>query len=168
MSDGLTHRFALMVKNSILCPLVYQNRKAPKFMNDAGTPQSVKAKKADYWVDLEAAAAFGYWHDAVLVEITNTPSVLELIAALDCARQALRRFELPKALTTDPTEYVHEQLVFSPKNVHVVSSVGLETIFDRVLNETLVGVSQAGSTSGLKTNNAYIGKFSYTISNYLN
>jgi phage major head subunit gpT-like protein len=167
-SDALTHRFVMMVKTGMLNPVIYQNRKAPKFMTDAGTPHSSKAKKADYWIDLEAAAAFGYWWDAVMVEVTNTPSVLELIAAVDCARQALRRFELPKSLTTDPTEYPHEQLVINPKNVHVVCSVGLETLFDRVTTQHLLGVNQAGSSSGLNPNNAYVGKFGYTVSNYLN
>ena len=167
-SDGLTHRFVVMTKEGMLPPLIYQNRKPPKFMTDAGTAPSSKAKMAAYWIDLEAAAAFGYWWDAVMVEVTNTPSVLELIAAVDCARQALRRFELPKSLTTDPTEYPHEQLVINPKNVHVVCSVGLETLFDRVTTQHLLGVNQAGSSSGLNPNNAYVGKFGYTVSNYLN
>jgi len=167
-SDGLTHRFVMLVKDSVLNPMIYQTRKKPNFMTDAGTPQSSKAKKADFWIDLEAAAAFGYWWNAVMVEITNTPSVLELIGAVDCARQALRRFELPKALVTDPTEYPHEQLVISPKTAHVVCSVGLETLFDRVVTQNLLGVNQAGSTSGLQVNNAYYGKFSVTTSNHLN
>lgn len=167
-SDAVVHRFVVMVKNGMLDPLIYQNRKSPKFMTDAGTPASSKAKKADYWVDLEAAVAFGYWWDAVMVEVTNTPSVLELIAAFDCARQALRRFELPKALSTDPTEYPHEQLVIDPKTVHVVCSVGLETLFDRVLHETYYGISQAGSTSGIRPNSLYANKFTYTTTNYLN
>lgn len=167
-ADGKTHCFTLSVTNGVLNPFMYQDRKQPQFGTDAGTPASQKAKRADYWIDLEAAAGHGYWWDSVMVKFVGTPTVLEAIAAIDAARQALRQFSLPVALPTDGVEYPHEQLEFSPSNVVLTASIGIETIMDRVLNESYYGISQAGSSSGVTPNNLYYKKFSLIVSNYLN
>lgn len=167
-SDGTTHNVYLLVRNEMLCPLIYQNRKPPKFGTDAGTPQSEKAKKADYWLDLEAAAAHGYWWDAVKLTITGTPTILELITYLDKLHQVMSQFSLPISLATDPTEYVHEQLEWSPATVTVATSIGLQQLMNRVLNEAYYGISVAGSTSGINPVSIYYKKFTHIASNYLN
>jgi hypothetical protein len=169
-ADGVNHAFAILIHGpdqGVVRPLMFQARKEPKFMTDAGTPQSFKAKKAGYWIDLEAAAAFGYWWDAVLLEITNTPTLIELSECLDAARQQFRGFTLPTALPTDPLEYVHEQMQFRPDVSTVVCSTGLEMLFTHLLGEERIGVSVAGSTSGF-TNNIYYNKFGLVTSNYMN
>lgn len=163
-ADAIVHRFCLLITNGPLKPLLYQSRKKPQFDTDAGTKQSSKAKKADYWIDLEAAAAFGYWWDAVMVEITNTPSVQDIWNAIDCARIALRSFKLPKARSEDPDEYIHEQLQFSPENSTIVCSTGIETKMDHALNETYYGTGSGTFTS----NNIYHKKFNLVASGRLN
>lgn len=154
-SDAVVHRFVLMNPSSAVMPLVYQDRKQPNFETDAGTKQSIKAKKSDYWIDLEGAAAFGYWWDAVMVKITNTPTLIELMTCVDAARQCMRRFTLPVALPTDPVERVHEQTQFNESSSTIVCSTGLEQLFGHLLGEDRVGVSVAGSTAGITSNIYY-------------
>jgi phage major head subunit gpT-like protein len=165
-ADGNVYQFDLLVHNGPLRPLMFQNRKPPNFMTDAGTPQSSKQKKADYWIDLEAAAAFGYWWDAINVQITNLPTLIDLFTCIDGARQMMRRFYLPRALPTDPLERVHEQLQFSNKVATIVSDTHLEQLFNHLLYEDRVGVSVAGSTAGI-TSNIYYNRFGLVVTGYL-
>ena len=165
-SDAVVHTFIILVHDGVLKPLIYQNRKPPRFMTDSGTPQSSFAKKSNYWIDLEAAAAFGYWWDAIKITITNTPSLIDLFTCIDAARICLRRFTLPRALVTDPVEKVHEQKMFNPLNATIVCSTGLEQLFHHLLNEDRVGVSVAGSTAGI-TSNIYYKAFGLVVTGYL-
>ena len=165
-NDGVTHRLIMLYHGGDLKPLMFQNRKPAQFNTDAGTPASIKAKEADYWIDLEAAAAFGYWWDAVRVTITDTPTLTELFAIIDGCRQCFRRFQLPKALDTDPNEYPHEQTQFGADNTTIVCSTGLEQLLNHALNEDRVGVSVAGSTGGI-TSNIYYKKFGLIATNRL-
>jgi phage major head subunit gpT-like protein len=165
-SDGIVHTFCMLIHNGAVKPLVYQNRKPAKFMTDAGTPQSEKAKKADYWIDLEAAPAYGYWWDAIRVKITNTPSLLDIFTCIDACRMTFRRFKLPKALLTDPDERVHEQTELRPDTTTIVCSTGLEQLFNHALFEDRVGVSVAGSTAGI-TSNIYYRGMSLVVSGFL-
>lgn len=168
VADGLTHTMVVNVKNTELSPLIYQVRDEPKFITDAGTPQSEIADRALYVVHLEAAAGYGYWHDSVKIKFLGTPTYTEALGGLDVARQALRRFSYPISLPTDPVEYVHEQMVWAPDTVTVVNSVGLETILTKVLNENSYGISPAGSTAGFESNNVYFKKFTQITTNALN
>lgn len=165
-SDAVVHKFVMLVKNDILQPLLYQDRKAAKFNTDAGTPQAEKAKQADYWVDLEGVAGFGYWWDAVQMTITNTPTITELISCVDACRVTFRRFTLPKALPTDPVERVHEQTPFDNSTITIVTSTGLEQLFNHILKEDRIGVSVAGATAGI-TNNIYYNTFGLITTGYL-
>jgi phage major head subunit gpT-like protein len=166
-SDGLVYRFAILIHNGPLRPLMLQKRKPPKFLTDAGTPDSQKAKQADYWIDLELAAAHGYWWDAILMDITNAPSLIDLFTFIDACRRQLRSFKLPKAITTDPDERPHEQLEFSSDVATIVCDTNLEQLFNHLLYEERVGISVAGSTAGI-TNNIYRNKFGLVVSGYLN
>lgn len=165
--DTLTHAFILMVTNNgVVKPIVYQKRKAPVFRTDAGTEMSYKAKIADYWIDLEAAAGYGYWWDAIRVDITNTPTLIELFQCIDAARQQMRTFTLPIALATDPVEYVHEQTQFTPDSSIIACSIGLEQMFNHLLYEDRVGVSVPGSNAGI-TSNIYFKQFALMTSNLI-
>lgn len=168
-SDGATSRLIFLIHGpqQILKPLLLLKRKPPKFMTDAGTPQSEKQKFADYWIDLEASAGYGYWWDAIRVTITNSPSLLDMFACIDAARQMFRTFTLPTALDTDPVEYVHEQTPFNAKTATIACSTNLEQLLNHALNEDRVGVSVAGSTAGI-TNNIYRGSFGLVTSALLN
>ncbi len=168
-SDAVVHRFILMVHDdqTPLKPLILQKRKSPEFRTDAGSPASFKAKEADYWIDFELAAAYGYWWNSVQVVITNTPSLTEVFSIIDACRQQIRQFSLPRALPTDPIEYAHEQTQFSPATATIACSVGLEQLLNHALNEDRVGVSVAGSTGGI-TSNIYYRGFNLVTSNLLN
>lgn len=166
-SDGITHCMTVSVVNSMLNPFIYQNRKPPEFNTDAGTPASKKAKKADYWIDLEAGFGFGYWWDSVMVKFTDTPTVVEFINGLDAAYQALMRFSLPKSLSTDPYEYPHEQLQPNAKNLAVTCSVGLQTIASKALNDTYYGVTTAATTAN-SPSGFWADKYTLIHSNWLN
>lgn len=168
IADGLTHRMVVCVKNDFLNPIVYQVRDNPKFMTDAGTPQSELADKAIYAVQLEAAAGYGYWWDAVMVEFAGTPTFTETLTGLDVAKQALRRFTYPISQATDPVEYPHEQTEWNPETITVVNSVGIENQLTKVLGENSYGISPAGSTAGFQTNNIYYKKFTQITTNALN
>jgi phage major head subunit gpT-like protein len=167
-SDSTSHRIVVMVNEGPLKPLIFQNRQEPEFDTDSGTKESTYRKKTRYWIDLEAAFGYGYWWDAVMVEITNTPTFTEMQNILSAARQALRQFTLPKAKSEDANEYIHEQLEFKPDNTAVVCSTGLETVLDAVLNNASVGISVPTSTSGISSNNNWYKKFTLLHSNYLN
>lgn len=167
-ADATQHRVIILIKNSLLCPLLFLNRKAPKLVTDAGTPQSELAKRANWALDLECTPGHGYWQDAIQLIITGTPTVLELITYINALRNAISRFTLPVSLATDPLEYVHEQLDWTPDNIMVLTSNDLFTLMNQVLNETYFGISQAGSSSGITPNNIYFKKFTLIHSNYLN
>lgn len=165
-NDGVTHKFVLAVHDRSLKPFLYQNRKEPVLLTDAGSPASSKAKKADYWIDLEGAAAFGYWWDAVLVTITDTPTIVELGTALDAALIMLRSFKLPKAMNNSPDQRVHEQKEMSPANSTIICSLRLEQLFRHLLKDARIGVSVAGSTGGI-ANNVYYNRHGLVVSGFL-
>lgn len=154
-ADGVVHRFALLIHNGALKPLLYQNRKGPKLITDSGTPQSEQNKIVKWTIDLEGAAAFGYWWDAILIEITNTPSLLDIFTCIDAAWKQILTFQMPLGLTTDKPEFIHEQLQLSPQVSTIVCSTGLYPLFRHALNEDRVGVSVAGSTAGITSNIYY-------------
>lgn len=167
-SDGKIHLCAILIhadtKNQGVRPMLWQRRKEFKYHTDAGTPQSWKAMQADYWIHGEFAAAFGYWWDAILCTITNTPGLLDIFTILDGFRQTFRRFTLPKNLPGDQLQRVHEQFRYDKDNVCIVTDTYMEALFNHVLHEERIGVTPntlaTGTTSGF-TNNIYRNKFSY-------
>lgn len=166
-ADGATYKVAFLLHYGAVKPLGYQVRKAPRLGTSAGESRSTEAKQVNYWCDLEGAAFFGYWWDAVLVTITNTPSLQDIFTIIDQAAKQFWSFQLPAALPTDPALYVHQDVEFSPEVGTVVCSTGLGMLFTHALNEDRVGVSVAGSTSGI-TSNIYRGKWGLVVSGYMN
>lgn len=168
-SDSITHRFVLALNNGSmgLKPFLWQQRKPPEVDTDAGSPDSRKAKRTDYWVDMEGINGYGYWWDAVLVEILNTPNLTDIFVAIDACIKQFYAFTLPLALPTDPTIYVHNDLDFNSTNATIISSTGLYPLMRHALKEDRVGVSVAGSTAGI-TSNIYYNMFGLMATGYLN
>jgi phage major head subunit gpT-like protein len=166
-SDGLTYNAVFMLHYNAIKPLGYQRRKGPDLRTNAGTPQSFEAKQVNYWVDLEAAAFFGYWWDAILVKITNTPNLTDIFTIIDVAIKQFLSFTLPTGLPSDPALYIHQDIEFTKEVGTIVCSNGLWALLNHGLNEERIGVSVAGSTSGF-TNNIYRGAFGLVASGYLN
>lgn len=166
-ADGVTNRIIFFVHNGSLKPMIYQNRKAPALGTNSGTPQALEAKRTNYWVDLEGQAAFGYWWDAILVTITNSPSLADIFVILDGIVRQFRSFGLPVGLPTDPVEYVHEQLVFTAEVCTVLCSTGIERLMWHALYEDRVGAAVVPSNAGI-TWNIYRGLANLLTTNYLN
>jgi phage major head subunit gpT-like protein len=166
-ADAATYKMVFLLNYGPLKPLLYQNRRGPDLANTAGTPQALEAKRANYWVDLEGAAAFGYWWDSILITITNTPSLADMFTCIDAAMKQFLTFTLPGALPTDPSLYVHQDLQFTPDVGTIVCSTGLWALLRHALMEDRVGVSVAGSTAGI-TSNIFYNLFGLVASGYLN
>jgi phage major head subunit gpT-like protein len=168
-ADGITGKAIFMVANSgsgPVKPILYQRRKGPAFETDAGSPASMKAKQADYWIDLEAAALYGYWWDAIMVKTVNTPSILDIQTIIDQVIKQFLSFALPAALASDPPMYIHQGLDMTKKIGMCVTGVSLSQLVWHVLNEDRIGISVAGSTAGI-TRNIYQGRWSQISSAYI-
>lgn len=151
-ADSRVETFIVLVKNGSygLKPLLYQNRKAPELMTNFGTSDMSFSKVLRYWVDLEAAAAFGYWWDACRCVITNTPTFAELQTCIDGVFKQMYEFKLPKNNPQEPDEFVHEQRLFDAKNITIVCSTGLTRLFQHLLGEERIGInSQTGFTNNI-------------------
>jgi phage major head subunit gpT-like protein len=155
-NDGLTYKLAALHTGGPLKPLLWQDRKPPKFEDNSGTQQSKEAKLVNYWIDLEGAAAYGYWWDAVFVAITDTPTVVEFHTILQNILNAFYTFQLPKALTSDDGEFIHEQRVFTESNLTLVGSVGLTEIATQALAQDWVPQTIGANT--VAVTNRYKGK----------
>ncbi len=145
-ADGRTYKIAALYTGGALKPLMWQDRKAPKLMTNAGTPQSSEEKEIRYWLDMEGQSIFGYWWDACQIAFTNLPSVQELHTAFTTIENAFRTFALPTSLAADFREYVHEQTEFSQSNLCLVASTGLRVPLATALNEAWVPVSPAAGS----------------------
>ncbi len=163
-SDGLTYNLAALFTGGPLKPLLWQERMGPDFQTDGGTPQAKLNKTVKYWIDFEAQAAYGYWWDSVLMQFTNLPNVTDFQLALADISTAFRGFQLPKSLTSEDGEYIHEQEVFSSKNMTLVGSAALERVAAGALNEDFVPVTVGGST--VAANNIYRGWADFVPTNF--
>lgn len=161
-NDSVICNVVAMLHTGPIKPLIYQRRKEPRFMDDYGEKSSFFAKKVRYWVDMECGIGFGFWHDAILMEIEDTPNVTEVQEVISAIQQRFRTFQLPKAMASDQTEYVHEQTEFNAATCTFVVSPNLENLFRAVLeSETIVN-------GGAAVTNIYRGQGRVTVSNHLN
>jgi phage major head subunit gpT-like protein len=156
-SDGATAKSVFMVVNGAdgpVRPMMYQRRKDPEIVTDAGTPQARIAKQATYAVDLEAEAFPGWWWQAILVNWVNTPNLQDIFTVIDGVIRLLLQYQLPAALPSDPPMFVHQGLDLTPgKEIGtVVCSPLLAQLFAHALYEDRVGISPAGSTAGITWN----------------
>lgn len=166
-ADAATFKCAFLIKDGSggVRPVGWQNRKPPRLGTNSGESRSIESKQVNYWVDLEGASFFGYWWDAIMVTITNTPNLTDIFTIMDQVMKQFWSFKLPAALSTDPAQYVHQDMRFTAADAVVVCSTGLGRLFDHALNEDRVGVSVAGSTSGI-TSNIYKGAFDVLTTGY--
>ena len=168
-SDGATGKAVFLFKNPMsgpVKPIIYQKRKEPKLKTDSGTPHAEIDKKVRYVIDLEAAALYGYWWDAIMISFVNTPSVTDMQTVLDVVTQQIQSFTLPRNLPGDPNLYVHQSLPLSGNIGTCVSGTLTSQLLAHVLQDARIGVSVAGATSGI-ANNIYYNRFNLIASAYM-
>lgn len=165
-SDGAHYKACFLVTTGLMKPMIYQNRKPAKMMTNSGESRSYEAKKVRYWVDCESAAAYGFWYNAILVNITNTPTIPDCYAIIDAAMNQFRTFTLPQSSPLDPLVYANGSFMPSPESATLIVSANCGQVFWHTLSEERIGVSVAGSSSGF-TNNIYRGTFNLVIDPYM-
>lgn len=165
-SDGKTYKACFLITTDTIKPAIYQTRKAVSLGTNSGESRSREAKSVRYWCDAEVAVAYGWWWQAVLVNITNTPTIPDCYAMIDAAISQLRTFTLPQASPLDPVLYANQGFMPAPDAFTVIVSAPIGQVFWHTLSEERIGVSVAGSNSGF-TNNIYRGTTSLVISGYM-
>lgn len=165
-SDSAAYKMVMLHSGGTLKPLIYQQRKPPAFRTDAGTPGSDMAKMVRYWIDMEGAMAFGYWWDAVHWTWTNLPSPTDMHDSFRQIIAAFRGFQLPKSLSSEDGEYIHEQTDFSQTNLTLVVTPALEQIAKQAVNSEWIPA--AGPSGSLVANtNLYKGLCDVVATNFL-
>jgi phage major head subunit gpT-like protein len=168
-SDGATGKAIFIIDNQMsgpVKPIIYQKRKPPKLKTDSGTPGSEIDKLVRYVIDLEAAALYGYWWDAILVNFVNTPSVTDIQTVLDVVVNQFQSLTMPRSLPSDPNLYFHQGIDLTKTIGTCVSGLLTSMLLAHVLNDARVGVSVAGATSGI-ANNIYYNRFKLLASAYI-
>lgn len=165
-SDGKTYKACFLLTTDMVKPAVYQTRKPPRLGTNSGESRSREAKTVRYWCDAEVAVAYGWWWHAVMINITNTPTIPDCYAMIDAAINQLRTFTLPQASPLDPLLYANQGFMPSPDAATLIVSAPIGQVFWHTLSEERIGVSVAGSSSGF-TNNIYRGTFNLVISGYM-
>jgi phage major head subunit gpT-like protein len=142
-----TYNLIALITAAPVKPLIYQERKTPELMDDMGTQSSSFSKVGRFWVDMEGAAAFGRWQDAILMEFTAEPTLTELQTALGQIEDRFRTFQLPLNLAGETAEYLHEQLVFSPETCTLLCSTNLSNKLRQILTQDTIVNSGAAITN---------------------
>ena len=164
--DGKVYNVAaLYYGDSVLKPLAWQNRAGPDFETNSGTPQSKESRKVRWWVDLRGAPFWGYWWNAVWVQITNTPNVAEMHAVYSLIESAFRTFQLPKTISTEDGEYVHEQTIFGSDNLYLCGSTYLSEQMRQSMAQDWSPQNIGNST--VATTNNWKGWAKYMVSRFL-
>lgn len=159
-SDSKKHKMVVAVHNKRLKPFIYQDRKPPKFDTDAETAQSSMSKMVRYWIDMEGAAAYGWWWDAILVTFAHTPTLTEVQTALGQVEARFKTFYLPENMSGDQPQYLHTQLVHSPANTTIIGSPNMSNLLRQVMEQ------QAILNSGTAITNIYYGWANVGINPY--
>lgn len=132
-NDAATHYLYLLYIGSPVKPLFWQERQKADLYNNAGSPQSQEMRQVNYWGDLRGRAGYGYWHDAIQMVITDTPTVAEMQTILGNMSARFRGFYLKSSTTEEQREYVHEQHVFDESTMYALCSTGIEHIVRQAL-----------------------------------
>lgn len=165
-SDSATYKLIALHRGGPLKPLIWQSRKGPRFMTNAGESRSFEAKILRYWIDLEGECAFGYPWDVCWVDITNTPDVNDMHKIFAAVEKQFRTYQLPKSLASEDGEYIHEQTVFSSGNMTFAGSTGLSEVLRQALNEDWAPQTIGSNT--VATTNRFKGYAKYVVSAFLN
>lgn len=164
--DGKPYNLvALFYGDSALKPLAWQNRSGPDFETNAGTPQSKESRQVRWWCDLRGAPFWGYWWNAVGVQITNTPTVADMHAIYSAIEAAFRTFQLPKTISTEDGEYVHEQTVLGADNLYLAGSTYLAEQMRQSLSQDWSPQNVGANT--VATTNNWKGWAKYVVSRFL-
>lgn len=165
-ADGLTYNLAaLYYASPVLKPLVWQHRSGPDFETNSGAPESKENRQIRWWVDLRGAPFFGYWFNAVGVNITNTPNVADMHAIYSAINAAYRTFKYPVVISTEDGEYVHEQTVFDQSNLCLVASTYLSEQIRQSVMKDLVPQNVGNNTVAVE--NTFKGYAKWYVSRYL-
>lgn len=157
--------------DDVLKPLAWQNRSGPKFETNSGTPQSLESRQIRWWCDLRGAPFFGYWWNAVYTAITGLPTITEMHSIYQAMEAAFRTFTLPKTISTEDGEYVHEQTEFSADSLFLAGGTPLAELLRQSLNQDWTPQSvqvSAGVTNTVATTNLWKGYARYLVSAFLN
>jgi phage major head subunit gpT-like protein len=164
--DGKTYNLAaLYFGEGLLKPLAWQNRSGPAFETNSGSPMSKENRSVRWWCDLRGAPFFGYWWNAVGVNIVGTPNVAEMHAIYSAVIAAFRSFAYPRTASTEDGEYIHEQTTFSSKNLMYVGSTYLSEQLRQSLGQEWVP-QNVGSNS-VATTNLWYAAAKWTVSRFL-
>lgn len=152
-SDGNTFKLIFLMNSGAvggIKPIVVQEREPLGALEtNAGTPEGEEKREYRYWCQARWGVGYGFWWDALLVNITNTPTTLELLTISSKARQRLRAFRLPKsALTGDTADIArgpHDDKSFSTETCTLLCGGQLETGIETLLNAENIAVSGGGN-----------------------
>ncbi len=157
--DNVTHAAVVLItSNSMVKPLMWQQREAPSFRTDAGDNEASKTRKVRWWSDMRGAPAVGFWWDALLITWSSTPVLADMLTTIGNANARLRSFTYPKNLASDPSTWIHGLTRFTADTVLIVCSNGIEHLVRQALTLPLIA----------QTTNPYVGWADYTPSGYLN
>ena len=134
-SDGVTHKvIALRTDNPFIKPVIFQDRESVSGLDtDADTPQARKLKEFEYWTDCRFGLGYGYWWDALLMTITDTPTVAECYTIVEQIINQFRTLTLPKGKDTDDPLYIHEGWDPTPASFTLLCDLPLGVILRRAL-----------------------------------
>ena len=141
-NDGLTHCMCGLVTKGMLKPLLWQNREAATFKTDAGDNQNSLTRVTKAWAELRGAPAYGYWWDAIMCKFANTPTLAEVLTALQTLSTTFRQFILPKNQASDPNQYPHGQVKFTDQTLSIVCSSGLDQLLRQALTLSLIAQTE--------------------------
>ncbi|QEL18304.1 Mu-like prophage major head subunit gpT family protein [Limnoglobus roseus] len=151
--DAKSHRIVLVVNDGSteIKPIIITERMpVTELMTDAGTPQAEMNLVYKYWVDARYGAGYGFWWDALLIKITNTPTQTELQSYLGKAEVRLRSFLIDKARAGDDSTALHEELNFNAESVTALFGTGLTNLMRTVLGADTIVQSGAPVTNMYK------------------
>lgn len=149
-ADGLVHKIVVLVNNGSLGikPVIIQEREPiSELKTDAGTPQADEAKEYKYWIDARYGAGYGFWWDALLINITNTPNLTDIQSYLGKAKIRMRSFLLEKAEADDDDLNFHGDTTFDSNSVTLIHGVALEEMLRTALNSEVIVQSGAPVTN---------------------
>lgn len=169
-SDGNVFKLIFVMNNGSvggIKPIIVQQREPLSSLEtNAGTPQGEEAREYRYWCQARWGVGYGFWWDALLVNITNTPTTLELLTISSLARQRIRSFRLPKSALTGDTKDIargpHDDKSFSTETCTLLCGGQLETNIETLLNAENIAVAGGGNQT-----NFFRGKAKMVYTPYL-
>lgn len=167
-SDAKQYQILMFVTtNRSYLPVLLLNNKPLKYHTDAGSSQSFKAKKIDYWLDTEISLGLTFWYDALKVTVTNTPDLNDLKDIFDGMETYMRGFTL-QTPPDAPPRWAHGQTDFeNPKNITIAVGQQLRRRIRHLMRDVSVSVTPPGNTGGIVNSNLFFGSYNVVSANEL-